>query len=365
MEAQRLADEFMLGVNRRNNDPATYPSQDETLSTLLAKCRELTWKHLKNSTVKSYNDHFDIYLLPKWGDVKLTKLTTVALQEWFNSFHPRLAPKTIKGMHGAFRSTLNQGVVWRMLERNPAIGVKLPRRKARKAPVLLELPQIRAMLDALPEPTRSIVVLIVFGSMRVGEVLALRWNRVAHDRISIIERVYDGEFDDVKTDAGEREVPLDSAGMIAAALRTTWERSKFHGVEDLVFANKAGNSLDTHNLLHRHIKPAAIKLGLPRTIDFRSFRTMHASLMRRTGARPEVARDNMGHSQTSMTLDGYSRTWWDERVNAVSNAVAAVFAAPAAKPPVPTKTREKPENRNSQWVPFWGCPSGNPATRSS
>ena len=358
-EAQRLADEFMLGVNKRNNDPATLPSQDETLSTLLAKCRELTWQYLKNSTRKSYDGFFDTHLVPKWGNMKLRKLATVALQEWFNTHHPRLSPKTIRSMHGALRVTLNQAVTWGMLDRNPAIGIRLPRKKARKPPVLLELSQIRAILEILPEPTRSIVILIVFGSMRVGEAVALRWKRCSYDRISIVERVYDGEFDDVKTDAGEREVPLDNTGMMATALRSTWERSKFHGLEDLVFANKVGKPLDTHNLLHRHIKPAAIKLGLPKTVDFRSFRTMHASLMRRTGARAEAARDNMGHSQLGMTLDGYSRTWWDERANAVSRAVAEVFAAPAAPPPAVTEINENAGSQNSEWVPFWGCPEAN------
>jgi hypothetical protein len=80
---------------------------------------------------------------------------------------------------------------------------------------------------------------------------------------------------------------------------------------------------------------------------------MHASLMRRTGARPEVARDNMGHSETSMTLDGYSRTWWDERVDAVSRAVAAVFAEPAAKPPARPAEEPKGEESGIEWVPFW------------
>jgi integrase len=153
--------------------------------------------------------------------------------------------------------------------------------------------------------------------------------------------------------------------MIEAALRHTWERSKFHGPEDLVFANKAGKPLDTHNLLHRHIKPAAVKLGLPRTVDFRSFRTMHASLMRRTGARAEVARDNMGHSQLSMTLDGYSRSWWDERADAVSRAVASVLAAPAAVPVAVTETSENAESQNSESVPFWGCPEVDPVSQPS
>ena len=352
-EAQRLADEFMERVNARNNEPSAFPNVNETLTGLLIKCRQMTWPFLKNSTRKSYEFYFTSYLEPQWGTTELRRLSTVQLQEWFNSFHPRLAPKTIKSMHATLRSTLNQAIAWEMLERNPAIGIKLPRRKSRKAPVVLTLPQIRAMLDALPEPTKSIVTLIVFASMRLGEVLALRWKRIFADRISIVERVYDGEFDDVKTEAGEREVPFDNLGKIAAALHRTWERSRLRGTEDLVFANRAGNVLDAHNMLNRHIKPIAKGLGLPSTIDFRSFRTMHASLMRRTGARAEVTRDNMGHSETGTTLNVYSETWWDERVDAVSRAVEAVFAEPAAKPAQPMNLFQNATKQPAEWVPFW------------
>ena len=63
------------------------------------------------------------------------------------------------------------------------------------------------------------VTLIVFASLRVGEVLGLRWNRVKVDRLVIVERVYDDAFDDVKTDAGHREVPFDQRGVIADVLR--------------------------------------------------------------------------------------------------------------------------------------------------
>jgi hypothetical protein len=83
---------------------------------------------------------------------------------------------------------------------------------------------------------------------------------------------------------------------------------------------------------------------------------MHASVMRRTGARPEVARDNMGHSETSMTLNGYSRSWWDERISAVANAVAVVVAAPAARPER-TETQENAGKQSSEWAPsFFGAP---------
>jgi hypothetical protein len=66
-------------------------------------------------------------------------------------------------------------------------------------------------------------------------------------------------------------VPLDRHGVILGALQVLWERNKkFRKPDDLVFANEVGNALDSHNLLHRHLKKAAEKLGLPDEIDFRS-----------------------------------------------------------------------------------------------
>jgi hypothetical protein len=61
-----------------------------------------------------------------------------------------------------------------MLDPNPAVGVKLPRRRAVKPRIVLPLVCIRQVLESVQEPTRSLLVLIVFASMRPGESLALR-----------------------------------------------------------------------------------------------------------------------------------------------------------------------------------------------
>jgi len=250
-----------------------------------------------------------------------------------------------------------------MLSKNPAIGVKLPRKRSVKAPVLLPLVEIRKVLNVVPEPTRSVLVLIVFASMRIGEVLALRWKDILPDRIVVDERVYDDEFDSVKTEAGEREVPLERHGVILKALQIMWERNqKFRKPEDLVFANAAGKPFDRHNLLHRHLKPAARKLGLAGGIDFRSFRTMHASLMRRMG-RLEIARDNMGHAggTGSITLDVYSKSWWDERVETVTRVVEAVMTEPEDIDGNSNAKALKPHREGADgnlWEPFWE-PQGN------
>jgi integrase len=358
-EAQKLADQFMEPVNERNNQPHLFAGDEDTLQAVYNKCRELTWPHLKNSTRKQYEENFQTYLLPELGISKVRKLTTMELQAFFNKLSPGLSPKSIRLIHGTLRAVLNQGKNWEMLVRNPAVGVKLPRKKAVKPTVLLLLGDIRRMIEAVVEPTKSMILLIVFASMRPGEVLALRWKDILRDRIVVDERVYDNEFDDVKTAAGKREVPYDKHGVILGAVRQMWTRNKkFRQPDDLVFANRAGKALDRHNLLHRHVKPVAEKLSLPKTIDFRSFRTMHASLMRRFGARLEVARDNMGHagSSGSITLDVYSKTWWNERVEAVNRIVEAVFAEPdeEERKRIAIPLKGLPDGGIAkQWEPFW------------
>jgi integrase len=341
----------MEKVNARNNEPNLYPSDDETLASLIAKCREKTWPHLKNSTRQHYEFFTEKYLLPTWGTMKLRKLSVIELQDFFNSFSPRLSPKSIRLMHACLRVHLNQAKVWEMVEKNPAIGVKLPRKKQRKPTILLPLATIGKLIELLPEPTKTVVVLIVFGSLRIGEALALRWRHIHADRINVDERVYEGEFDDVKTDAGEREVPFDRRGLMKSVLIGKWNASKHRNPDDLVFSTRRGGALGRRNLL-RHVKAAGSKLGLSKAVDFRSFRTMHSSLMLREGARPEVVRDNMGHANIDVTQNVYGKSWWEERVDAVTRAVEAVSAATENAEKADAK-KDQPESSSNEWVPLW------------
>jgi integrase len=123
-----------------------------------------------------------------------------------------------------------------MLVRNPAVGVKLPRKKSVKPTVVLLLGDICRMIEAVMEPTKSMNLSIVFASIRPGEVLALRWKDILRDRIVVDERAYDNEFDEVKAAAGKQKVPYDKHGVILGAVRQMWTRNKkFRQPDDLVF----------------------------------------------------------------------------------------------------------------------------------
>lgn len=379
-QAQRLADTFMEEVNQRNNSlpdgqptPAATPpvnpvpvekvqGTEITLSQLKDRCMELSWPLLKKSTLANYEFFFSSYLIPQFGDRQINGLSVMELQGFFNSLLGKLSPYTICNMHAALRAALGQAQIWDLVEKNAAIGVKLPKKKRSKPLQLLTFPQIKSIIGHLPEPTRTIIILIVFGSMRVGEALALRWNDVLDDGVVIDERLYDGDLADPKTLHGNREVPFDEQGVMRGALTGIWQKSKHRKAEDFVFATRTGTPTERRNVL-RHLKEAAKELGLSRQIDFRSFRMMHASLMRRTGARPEVARDNMGHSEIPMTLEGYSRTWWDERASAVSAVVQMVMSSDAATEP---NQQQRNETRRMLFQPGTeeipsGAPSGAPA----
>jgi len=121
--------------------------------------------------------------------------------------------------------------------RESCSGVRLPRKKAWKPPVLLAKQDIRRAIDALPEPNKSIVTSTVIGSLRIGEVTALRWERIHPDRVEIVERFYEGEFDDTKTDAGRRSIPLDSHGILGAVLDAACRRSQYRKPDDPIFTN--------------------------------------------------------------------------------------------------------------------------------
>jgi hypothetical protein len=81
---------------------------------------------------------------------------------------------------------------------------------------------------------------------------------------------------------------------------------------------------------------------------------MHSSLMSSIGVRPEVTRDNMGHATIDVTQNVYNKTWWEERVEAVSMAAATVW-----------RKFSPHRKRLRQCKPFCGSPYFSPTLRVS
>lgn len=74
----------------------------------------------------------------------------------------------------------------------------------------------------------------------------------------------------------------------------------------------------------KHLKPTLEELKLPHC-TFHDLRHLHSSLSMRTGASPEVTRDNMGHSTVDVTQNIYTGTWWEQRAAAVEGISTLIW----------------------------------------
>jgi len=189
-----------------------------------------------------------------------------------------------------------------LIDSNPVPKTKLPRRglQAEKPEVRPE--KIRELLDALPEPARSIATLLAFTGLRIGEMLALRWKDVDLDGASLQVRqaVYEGIIDEPKSQSSRRTVPLADIGV--AMLRSR-KPSKFEP-EALVFSTRLNTPLSRRNLLNRQLKPTCEKLGL-KGISWHWFRHANASLRSSAGTPLGTIQATLGHSSSDITREVY------------------------------------------------------------
>jgi hypothetical protein len=75
--------------------------------------------------------------------------------------------------------------------------------------------------------------------------------------------------------------------------------------EELVFHTSNGTPYNDSNLLHRDLKPAGRKLGLP-WLSWHPLRRTHATLFQFAGGSLRDAQAQLGHSKMSTTLEIYT-----------------------------------------------------------
>jgi hypothetical protein len=60
----------------------------------------------------------------------------------------------------------------------------------------------------------------------------------------------------------------------------------------------------------------------------------------------------MGHANIDVTQNVYGKSWWEERVEAVTRAVEAVSVATEDAQKVQAKA-DQPKSADNEWVPLW------------
>ena len=211
---------------------------------------------------------------------------------------------------------------WGYIAENLALKTKLPRRQYGPGKVVLTAEQIRDLADLLDEPTRSIMLLLVLTGLRVGELLALRWGNIdiKAQMLRVTETVYEGHFDRPKTKRSVRTIPIgkETAEILGRVRPALAEPTA------LVFATREGLALDRRNLLRKHVKPAAKKLGLDR-VTWHLLRHSYATMLDGVGTPVGTMQSLLGHSAPEITREIYLHAIPEEQRRAVDSVERLIF----------------------------------------
>jgi integrase len=302
-EARRLLDAHLSPINQGQYRPEA----TMLFSKFIVECFEPgVLPTLKFATREIYSLLLRKHLTPQFGDHRLCDISRVEVQRYLlEKLKQGFAWETTNHLRHLLSKVMGTAVNWDYLPNNPVRGVKMPERTLKRPHRFLTAEEVRRLVAASKEPTRTIILLATMTGLRIGEILALRWGRIdlLRGTLLVAETCYKGHFGTPKTRASKREVPL--APVVVRELKEHYSRSVDHSPIALVFATNQGTPLAAANLRRKSLSTACKRAGLQR-IDWHTLRHTHGTLLHSQGTPLKVAQAQLGHSHMATTLEVYT-----------------------------------------------------------
>jgi integrase len=253
----------------------------------------------KPSTVKDYRNMARV-LGERFGDVLIEDISTEAIERWKAEFTRARKPsnrtlqKYLVTLHGIFkRATRVYG-----LPSNPVAQVERPRLPRRAGIDVFSREEVMALVRAAEtEQDATLYLTAAFTGLRIGELLALRWEDVDFDADTIrVRRNWTAGREGTPKSGRGRAVPMIEE--VAQALARLGQRERFVGDQDLVFCDSLGRHFGYKSLSARY-KAALAKAEL-RQLRFHDLRhTFGTHAIRH--ADPREVMEWMGHTDLATT----------------------------------------------------------------
>lgn len=257
------------------------------------------------------------YLMPRWRDRRLNRITATDVQAWVNELgRGDIAPGTVEKIERLFSASLTEAVKHEQIPLllNPCAGVKLPR-SAPGHERFLTRPEVEKIAHFLNEPYRLAVVLAAWTGMRWGELAGLHWQRVdlGTGMIDVIE-TWDptaGRIKPYTKGHARRAVPI--APRLGAALAEAYDRAthvrtcgQVHapgGVRcrsGLVLIGDMGAPLNGRNFGRRQFTDAYTASGID-PLRLHDLRHTYASWLVQDGVPLQEVQKLLGHASITTT----------------------------------------------------------------
>ncbi len=189
----------------------------------------------KPAARRGYERNLRARVVPAFGHSRLARLTRADVQIWVDSLEG--APSTIRNAVTALRALFAWAIPRGLAQANPTRDLRLP--SGEKVRQRIASPaEAAALIAALQSRDQALFGLAVYAGLRVGEILALRWEAINLDALTIrVERSWDAssrQFVKPKSRAGTRIVRIvDKLALLLADHRVLTN----HPVGGLLFAS--------------------------------------------------------------------------------------------------------------------------------
>ena len=273
------------------------------------------------STIAQYRQH-GRHITDRMGSQKLAKLTTPRVNmfrdDLLASMSRAMARKVLSSLKSLLRDAQRRGNV----AQNVALGVKridADKRAEGRLKIGVDIPtadEIKALIAAIPDHWRPVLLTAIFTGLRSSELRGLRWQDVDLKSGDLHVKQRADRYNAIgkpKSKAGHRTVPL---GPLVLNVLREWKLKCPRGEQGLVFPTAKG-SIARHNNIVRAFKAAVRAAELTDSNNNLKYTGLHAlrhfyaswcinPLDRGgQGLPPKVVQDRLGHSSIVMTMDTY------------------------------------------------------------
>ncbi|MEN6623846.1 MAG: site-specific integrase [Smithella sp.] len=272
------------------------------------------------------------YVKPRLGAMPIRKLTGIQVQQLLNDLLQTggrkgagLSTSTVNGTRKYLRAAFDQAAKNGIVKTNVVAGT-VAIRQVKKGIRVLTVEEAKALVDAAKTFKADIygkvpymlLSLALDTGMRLGELIALRWNCVDLIKSRIYVKYSTNsskpslKLDETKTKQSVRQVALFQRTIQDLRAYQSWQEAqkevlgdKYHD-HGLVITNIFGGILSPANFSRRVFKPLLCQTGIGTDVRFHDLRHTHASHLLAAGVNPKVIQERLGHSTIAMTLNTYS-----------------------------------------------------------
>ncbi|MGL4299416.1 MAG: tyrosine-type recombinase/integrase [Candidatus Neomicrothrix subdominans] len=302
-------------------------------------------------TRELYRYLLDELILDHLGSKRLTQITTTSVERWLadlrsttkDSGELRWSPSTVAKAYRLLSRIMRSAVDDRRISRNPCT-VQKAGKEAEKPIAPLALADVLAVVEALPQRHRAMVMLAGLCGLRWGEAAGLRRRNVdlLKRQVRVVEQVVETQDGrrvaaQPKTDAAVRTVELPQ--MVVEALEAHLVERGDQGPDSLMFPSRSGEYLRRSSFARNVLHPACRRAGLE-PLRFHDLR--HAALTASTvsGATLREVMDQAGHTTPRAALRYQQALPERRRANAdavdeLARGASASSAGGHLDPPIP------------------------------